>query len=428
MDEETVIRPHALGKFRDLLNASATSAAMMLYLDNAQSVAPPPPARPARQITFEQLQNMAARGLPQPVQMMKRITAAAEAEKVAPEKIFERFQMGARPAARPGQKLGLNENYARELMELHTLGVDGGYTQKDVTEVARCLTGWGIKGGRYTGEFEYHPKLHDMTAKTVLGVTIPPGGGMEDGQKVLEMLASHPSTMKFISTKLCKRFVCDVPPAALVDKCVATWKSTDGDIREILKTIFSSHEFLSQGAFHSKIKSPYEYVVSAVRAAGASVLTQPPLPARPALAALRPANFQINVFAQNGAGQANPRLLSGNIGLLGQPLFNFGFPTGYPEESSKWVSTGALIGRINFALSFTAGKLADVDLTNSVLKTAEIATMNADKQVDTIARDLLGEPVSAKTRATIVREIGTDTADPRKIASLILGSPEFQRR
>jgi uncharacterized protein (DUF1800 family) len=428
VDEENVIRPHVLGKFKELLQASANSAAMMLYLDNAQSVSPPP-ARPQRPVTFDQLQRLAARGLPQPVQLMKRINERAAAENITPEEAFAKIQAMPAPLARPGQKLGLNENYARELMELHTLGVDGGYTQKDVTEVARCLTGWGVKGGRYTGEFEFHPNLHDRGAKTVLGVTIPAGGGMEDGQKVLELLANHPSTMKFISTKLCKRFVADNPPASLIDRCVATWKRTDGDIKEIMATIINSKEFMSHGAFQSKIKSPFEYVVSAVRASGASILTRPPAPLRPALAAFQPAAFNINVFAQNGTGQANPRLLAGQIGLLGQPLFNYGFPTGYPEDSAKWVSTGALIGRINFALSLTGGKLNDVDMSASILKTTDISQMTTEKQVDVIARDLLGEPLSAKTRDTIVRELGQSAVpDPRKIASLILGSPEFQRR
>ena len=227
IDEEQAIRPHVLGKFKELLSASAHSAAMMLYLDNAQSVA----AQPERtqtdsrrpQFSFAQVRQGAERGLAPAVQMMARVREIAKNQNITEEQAFERLSgqgMPNRPALAQRQKQGLNENYAREVMELHTLGVDGGYTQKDVTELARCLTGWGVRGGRYGGEFEFHAGLHDRNEKEVLGVKFPAGGGQEEGEKMLEVLANHPATIKSISTKLCRRFVSDTPPASLVDKCV----------------------------------------------------------------------------------------------------------------------------------------------------------------------------------------------------------------
>ncbi|MEP6754321.1 MAG: DUF1800 domain-containing protein [Chthonomonadales bacterium] len=445
VDEQQVIRPHVFGKFRDLLKASANSAAMMIYLDNSQSTATPTaPNRPnfaARpgmaQGNLDQLKDAATRGLPQAIQALNRIQERAKQSGMTEEEVFKQYQgQLARPPALRAMRGGLNENYARELMELHTLGVDGGYTQKDVTEVARCLTGWGVKGGRYSGEFEFHARLHDQTEKLVLGKVIPANGGIQDGETVLDMLASHPSTMKFISTKLCRRFVSDDPPKELIDKCVDTWKKTDGDIREIMRTIVNSKEFYTRSAYMSKIKSPFEYVVSSVRATGASVLAMPPPPRNgPALATFRPVGGGINVFTQNGSGQSNPRLLAGQIGLLGQPLYNYGFPTGYPEESTKWVSSGALIGRINFAINLVNGRINDVDLTESAIDTASIEGKTLPQQIDMMASKLLGTEITKSTRETLLKQLqsgsepGSMTAGGAKnIASLLLGSPEFQRR
>jgi uncharacterized protein (DUF1800 family) len=216
--ESEAIRPHVLGKFKDLLLATAESPAMLYYLDNWQSVAPLPSAAPKR------------------------------------------------PGAR-----GLNENYGRELMELHTLGVDGGYTQKDVIEVARCFTGWTIKQPERGGVFEFNAQMHDKGEKVVLGVTIPAGGGINDGLQVLDILAHHPATARFISRKLAVRFVADNPPQALVDKMARTFTKTDGDIRQVLKTMLESKEFWSQGAYRAKVKSPIEMVASAVRALDADL-------------------------------------------------------------------------------------------------------------------------------------------------------------
>ncbi len=444
VDEQQVIRPHVLGKFRDLLKASANSAAMMIYLDNAQSTAAAPvPVRPALQrpgiqFNFEQVKMAAGRGNEQAKQVLARVQDRAKVSGMSEDEVFKQFQQQPPPPASRPMRGGLNENYARELMELHTLGVDGGYTQKDVTEVARCLTGWGVKGGRYSGEFEFHPRLHDQAEKTVLGNVIPAGGGIQDGEKVLEILAAHPSTMRFISTKLCRRLVSDDPPKSLIDKCVSTWKSTDGDIREIVRTIINSREFYSRSVYMGKIKSPFEYVVSAVRATGASVLPKPQLPANaPILAGFRPVGGGINLFAPNGSGQINVRLISGQIGLLGQPLYSYGFPTGYPEDSAKWVSSGALIGRINFAINLVNGRLNDVDMTNSILDSNKGEGIALPKLIETVAKEVLGTDISSATKNIVLKQLqtgekdsmsSTPVVDIRNVASLLLGSPEFQRR
>ena len=456
-DEEQVIRPHVLGKFREILGASAHSAAMMLYLDNAQSVSETAPAGGGqqRQITFQQMKRGVERGLPFAKQIDERVQKTATDENITEEQAFEQVQKRQKQFAT--QKRGINENYARELMELHTLGVDGGYTQNDVREVARCLTGWGVRGGRYGGEFEYHAFAHDRGEKMVLGNKIPAGGGPEDGEKVLDILANSPATMKHVSTELCQRFVSDNPPEALVNKCVATWKKTDGNIREILNTIFNSPEFYSRDAYQQKIKSPFEYVVSSVRAIGATVDDK--AIARFAtvsegntmgmngmgsgggmgmrgmgVGAMRNAGG-INPFAQGGTGQNNVRLLAGQIGTLGQPLFNYAFPTGYPEESTKWVSSGALIGRINFALSLVSGKLNDVKLAE--LPYLSKLDQKPSNLVEQIGSALLHGQMTPATRATLLKQasmkpekesIATETDLNKRLTALVLGAPEFQRR
>ena len=262
--ERDTIRPHVLGKFRDLLGATAKSPAMLFYLDNWMS-------------------------------------AYAE-----PELILA-----------PARK-GLNENYGRELMELHTLGVDGGYTQKDVTEVARALTGWSIDNPRQGGGFRFQPRLHDTGEKVVLGHVIKTGGDESDGEQVLDILAKHPSTARFIATKLARRFVGDTPPPALVARAAARFRETDGDLREVMRTILTSPEFLSPDAYRAKVKTPFEFVVSAVRALGADVQDAKPL---------------VRELQQ-----------------LGMPLYMCQPPTGYKDTGDAWVNTGALVGRMNLAL------------------------------------------------------------------------------
>ncbi len=278
--EREAIRPHVLGKFRDLLEATAKSPAMLFYLDNWESVGASTPAA---------------------------------------------FRAGPK-----GQRKGLNENYGRELMELHTLGVDGGYTQKDVTEAARCFTGWTIDRPQQGGAFRFAPMAHDLGEKVVLGVTIPAGGGEKDGEKVLDIVAHHPSTAHFISQKLAQRFVADNPPAALVDRMAHTFLTTDGDLRAVMQTMLDSKEFWSEGAFETKIKSPLEVVVSAVRATNANVDF---------------ANALVNQVAQ-----------------LGEPLYRKIEPTGYSNSSREWMNTAGLMARMNFALQLSSNKVPGVSV------------------------------------------------------------------
>jgi uncharacterized protein (DUF1800 family) len=285
--ERDAIRPHVLGKFRDLLEATAKSPAMLFYLDNWQSVGP---------------------NAPQP-----------------------RNQKNRR---------GLNENYGRELMELHTLGVDGGYTQKDVTEVARCFTGWTILQPQMGGKFAFNPRVHDNGEKVVLGITIPAGGGVEDGEKVLDILARRPATAHFISQKLAMRFVADEPPAALVDRMAATFQKTDGDIRSVLQTMFDSKEFWSEGAYRSKMKSPLEMVASAVRAVNGDVDYALPL--------------------------------ANQVAQLGEPLYRKVEPTGYSNSSREWMNSAGLLARMNFALQLANDKVPGV----------KVETANAAKPDD----------------------------------------------
>lgn len=274
--ERDAIRPNVLGRFRDLLAATAEHPAMLFYLDNWQSVAPNAPV------------NRLAK-------------------------------------AKGKQARGLNENYARELMELHTLGVDGGYTQQDVIEVARAFTGWTIDQPRQGGGFAYNDRIHDKGEKTVLGVKIPAGGGRGDGERVLDILARHPNTARHISAKLAQRFVADDPPPALVTRMSETFRKTDGDIRAVLRTMIDSREFFSQGAYKAKVKTPLELAVSAVRFTGAEV--------------------------RNGAPLAQ------RIATIGQPLYRKQEPTGYAMTAEEWVNSAALVERMNFATALANNKV-----------------------------------------------------------------------
>jgi len=305
--EMSAIRPHALGKFKDLLMATAKSPAMLFYLDNHLSTTP------------------------NAVAELSAVTRARLANPNAP--LPPRIQAAAANQAK-GRKAGINENYGRELMELHTMGVDGGYSQKDVQEVARALTGWTIDRPRQDAQFVFRAQMHDRGEKIVLGHTIRSGGGIEDGEKVIDILAHHPSTAHFIATKLVRYFVSENPPQALIDKVAATYMKSDGDIREMLRTIFYSDEFMSPDIYQQKTKSAFEYVVSAIR-------------------------------AMNGDTTGSPRLAQ-LLGKMGQPIYEFVAPTGFPDRADFWLTDGTLIERINFAVSLTSNKLPDtkVQLTN----------------------------------------------------------------
>jgi uncharacterized protein (DUF1800 family) len=293
--ETKVIRPNALGKFKDLLLATAQSPAMLFYLDNHLSTSPAPRA----------------------------------------ENVLRRANAGRQP--------GINENYARELMELHTLGVDGGYTQKDVTEIARALTGWTIDRPRQSAEFIFRPQMHDRGEKVVLGHRLPANRGIQDGQQVIEILADHPSTAQFIATKLVRRFVSDEPPQSLVAKVAATYKKTDGDIREMLRTIFYSEEFMSPDAYGKKMKSPFEYAVSAIR----------------------------TLSGQSGGG----RQIGQAISQMGQPLYLFQPPTGFPDRADHWMNDGALIVRQNFSVALASGRIPDTKVNIAGFKDAQAAAL-----------------------------------------------------
>ena len=365
--EREAIRPHALGRFRDLVLATARHPAMLFYLDNWVST---------------------------------------RADFVVP----------GGPNA--GRRLGLNENYARELLELHTLGVDGGYTQQDVIEVARCFTGWSIDRPQQGGGFVFRPLAHDRGAKRVLGQAIAAGGGQEDGERVIDILVRHESTARFVSAKLARRFVSDDPPAALVERAAATFRRSDGDIRAVLATIFTSPEFWSAEAYRAKIKTPLEVVASAVRALDGRIVAA-------------------------GAGenaQAGGISLARAVGRLGEPLYEAQPPTGYPDRAEAWVNSGALLGRMNFALGLAHNRFpgARVDVPGFLVGTDRSRPAHV---LDRLLAVVLHGEASPRTRGVLAAQIESSeitriTADDRvakdtdveKLAALVLGSPEFQRR
>jgi uncharacterized protein (DUF1800 family) len=346
--ERDTIRPHVLGTFRDLLGATAKSPAMLFYLDNWQSVDPEAGERIAARRAMAQ----------------QRFGFRAPPRMAPPQQ---------QPQQKPPQKRGLNENYGRELMELHTLGVDGGYTQQDVVNVARAFTGWTIQEPRQGGGFRFDPRLHDDREKIVLGHKIRAGGGQSDGEQVLDILAKHPATARFIATKLARRFVADTPPPALVERAAARFRETDGNIREVVRAIVTSPEFFAAEAYRAKVKSPFEFVVSAVRATDSEVTDATPL------------------------AQA--------VRQLGMPLYMCQPPTGYSDRAETWVNTGALLNRMNFALQMVGGRMRAVRPGGAAVSAA------------------LGGDISEATAATIAK-----ATDPAQVAALTLGSPEFQRR
>ena len=367
-DRET-IRPFALGRFRDMLGATAHSPAMLFYLDNWRSSVPRPYAA-----------------------------------------------KGDKPAGIDG---GFNENYARELMELHTLGVDGGYTQQDVQEVARCFSGWTIQKPNEQGLFLFRPGLHDDGEKLVLGHRILPGGGIADGERVLDILATHPATARFIATKLARRFISDDPPPTVIDRAAAVFLKTDGSIRETLRAIITAPEFFSQTAYRTKMRSPLEYVAAAMRALNAETDGDRPV---------------LDV-----------------IGRMGQPLFGRITPDGYPDRAETWLSSGAIVVRLNFANALATNRLKGTRVNLDALLTgidqadrkavsqrvirlttlgdvSEVTQRALDKvlQSDAPAGPTPNVPVGFDAKAS-----GPPAQPPTYISELVtllIGSPEFQKR
>jgi uncharacterized protein (DUF1800 family) len=374
--ERDVIRAHALGKFKDLLLATAQSPAMLFYLDNWLSVGPKSPVA----------------------------VAALVANKGKPGKAIP----------------GLNENYGRELMELHTLSVNGGYTQHDVTELARVLTGWTIQPLEQGATFQFDPKKHDPGDKVVLGQTIPENG-VNEGLQVLDMLAHHPNTAKFIARKLAMRFVADNPPPALVDRLAQKFLSTDGDMREVLRTLFKSPEFWSAKAYRAKVKTPFEFVISSLRATGTDL--------------------------------NNPGPLLGILNKMGMPLYLMQPPTGYSMAESTWMNSEALIDRMNYALAlsngqvggtnFDAGRLLALGtLTSRGFPRPHSSDSDNERGQETalllLENALLNGEISATTQKAIRRQLDDPQVaahaldDPKRtlntMTALVIGSPEFQHR
>ena len=329
--EEQALRRNALGHFGELLAATAHSPAMLIYLDNWRSSAP-----------------------------------------------------------RPRQKRGINENYARELLELHTLGVDGGYTQQDVVEVARCFTGWTVESPRQDPRFAFKPGMHDFGTKKVLGQVIAPGHGVEDGEQVLRILEEHPSTARFIARKLARRFVSDDPPAALVERIAEVYTRTHGDLRSMLRAVFESPEFWSRSALKAKVRSPLELVAGSVRALDASI--------------------------------DEPGALAKAVARIGEPLYAAQPPTGYPDVAQTWLSSGAMLARIDFGLRLANGQLPGVKL--------DLSRLEGDRAEDVLERaaaQLGALELSETTRTHIVGQLREQPL-PARAVGLLLGAPEMQRR
>ncbi|MEA2538742.1 MAG: hypothetical protein QOH35_108 [Acidobacteriaceae bacterium] len=393
VDEQNVVAPHAMGKFEDLLVATAKSPAMLFYLDNHTSIGP-------------------------------RSMAAMRAQ--------------LNPQAK-NKNPGLNENYARELMELHTLGVDAGYTQKDVTEVAKVFTGWTIDEPRKGGEFTFNERRHEPGPKVVMGKTIQENGEQE-GLEVLHRLATSPATAHHLSQQLAERFVSDTPPPALVDRMAKTYLRSDGDIRQVLRTLFTSPEFWSRDAYRAKVKTPEEFVLSAVRATGGQV--------------------------------DRPAIVLNAMGQLGMPFYGCQTPNGYSWTAEAWVNSGDLLTRINIALALAGHKLGTATDLDALMKIKGPDAASAAQKETRLEAIFLNGELNPQARQTVLQQadalavqgpIALPAAEPFKpgskqagtmpvraafvqvmdsatpipapadkqaalVAGLLLGSPDFQKR
>ena len=373
---EHTIRPRAMGTFEDLLIATARSPAMLFYLDNWESVAPGsvPPA--ALRLRARPLFGRRP-GLFDPTRDPAR-------------------QDSVRRRALERMPKGINENYARELLELHTLGVEGGYSQQDVIAVARIFTGWSIERPQQGGGFEFHGWAHDRGEKEVLGVRFEGGHDMDEGIRLLKVLADQPATMHHVSRKLCQRFVNDDPPDGCVDDAVAAWKRSSGDMREVLRAIFHGPDFWAAENVRAKVKTPLEFVVSAARAAAAEPDTTPRL-------------AQV-------------------VARLGEPLYLHVAPDGYSEREAAWVNSGALLDRMNAAVALATARLPGmtVELDSVVPLTAD-----AHALIAAVNDRILGGRMSENTKAVVERQLADvkDALQARALAvGLAIGGPEFQRQ
>lgn len=458
-DRDT-IRPNAMGNFKDLLLATAKSPAMLFYLDNFESVTPQSQQAQGGGLLQRALQN----GGQLNARQRERIK---QQQGLTDQQIDQRIAQLKQQQQRQANR-GINENYARELMELHTLGVDGGYTQKDIQEIARCFTGWtiadargyrkvaareisgqnndraiermarnmGIEGDYDSGTFVFASRLHDNGEKTVLGQKIPAGGGINDGLKVIEILANHPSTAKFVAKKLAIKFVNDNPSKVLVDRVAEAFTKSKGDIRTTLKALFTSPEFFAAENYRAKIKTPFELAVSAVRALGGET---------------------------NGGPGINAMLAN-----MGEQLYGWQPPTGYPDQAEDWVNTGALLNRLNFGIALAANRIPGtrVDLSKVVgSNVSATSTVDRDKILNQSIALILNNEMSDNMKAALKKQIdqplpeqktsmndmpqmensamqdrtrgyagqgrllpSNGNAEVVKIVGLVLGSPDFQRQ
>lgn len=453
--ERDVLRKNALGNFKDLLVGTAQHPAMLFYLDNFESVSPNAPQNNRGNGNGQRLQQMMQNGRLDPM-MRERMKNRG----LTDAQIDQRINQAKNAPAQARQKRGINENYARELMELHTLGVDGGYSQADIIEVAKCFTGWTIADPRGyrraaandiqgkdnkaierlqrmagvpddidSGEFYFNANWHDNGTKTVLGQKVNEGG-VKDGLKVLDMLVASPQTAKFIARKLAVKFVSDTPSDALVGRVAEAFHKSNGDIKTTLKALFSDKEFFAPQNYRAKIKSPFELAISSIRAVG-------------------------------GDTNGGPAMLA-MLNKLGEVPYGYQAPTGYPDTAEDWVNTGALLERLNFAVAVASNRIpgTKVDLKG-------FDPTNKMKTLDQAIAQFLEGDISAATRSSLVKQIEqplpevkapneidgdelvadnmragqqgargrqarllnpSGNADVFKVVSLVLGSPEFQRQ
>lgn len=450
--ERDVIRRNALGNFKDLVTETARHPAMLFYLDNFQSQSP---NAPANNRDNRQLQKILETG-----QIPPRMRDNLKRRGFTDEEINQRLERAKQMANnRQRNQRGVNENYARELMELHTLGVDGGYTQKDIVEVARAFTGWtiadprgyrraaadmitdrenrrldrlqkmaGVPNDLESGEFYFNERWHDKGEKTVLGQKINEGG-VKDGLKVIDILVAHPSTAKFIARKLAVKFVSDNPSEAFVNRIAQAFQKSNGDIKTTLRAIFTDAEFYAPENYRAKIKTPFELLVSSLRALNADV-------------------------------HASPALL-GLLAKMGEPLYGYQAPTGYPDTAEDWVNTGALLERMNFAVALASNRIPQTRVN-----LVKFEAGSKQEILNKVLGDVLGGEISANTKTILLKQVEQPLPEPKlaeetdepdmpmmggqgggrgmgrqarllppsgnaevfKVVGLLLGSPDFQRQ